>query len=147
MRRNRWIPILAFLSAISLFGCATPPEYHFVAKSKTYEKTKDEVWSNLIAYFTSHSIQIKTIEKVSGVIYAEKLGFAGETYADCGTPGIAKVLNTVGSFNVFVEEVGSGSVRVTVNANYVQSRQFDVNYWTVDCYSTGQLEREILGRL
>lgn len=105
----------------------------------------DTVWANLVEYFTSKSIQIKTIEKASGVIYAER-SHVSENTADCGQVPLALELNRLLSLNVFVRAIASRT-QVTVNAEYGIVRSFDGKTWSDKCYSTGELERSILDSL
>jgi hypothetical protein len=88
---------------------------------------------------------VKTIEKASGVVYAERLllDIDYKTAADCGSPGIMAIDTTTVGFNVFVVPDGQ-KTKVTVNTTYTQIRRFADNVTTVRCASTGGLERQIL---
>lgn len=138
--------------ALSLLGavaaCATPPQMHDVERSRTYNADFETTWRHAVQYFSSNGIQIKTIEKASGIIYAEQALVGNDlgTYADCGRPGMAIVRGTMATFNVFIAE-NDGKTTVTVNTKYVQTRQFDRNIWTVECTSAGGLERQVLSGL
>jgi hypothetical protein len=139
---------IAALLCASLGGCATPPQQHSFDKSQTYPSNFDATWMHLVQYFTSNNIQVKTIEKASGVLYAEKSFVDYANFADCGKPGIALVLGTVATLNVFVvSQQGTSTSTVTVNTTFVQTRQFDTNIWTVPCVSTGELEQQIMHSL
>jgi hypothetical protein len=133
--------------ATAIAGCATPPAQHAFIKSNTYDQNFETTWTHLLQFFTSNNIQIKTIEKASGVVYAERLFVDGyNVYADCGTPGLAAILNTTGSLNVFVVANGK-TTTVTVNTTFNQVRQYEANIWTVACTSTGVLEQQILSAM
>ena len=80
--------------AVLLAGCGGGwmPEQKPV--SREYPFGKDQAWRGLMDYFTRHSIQIKTIEKDSGVIYAERLYGKGEEFsefADCGQALVSRL--------------------------------------------------------
>ncbi len=129
-----------------LTSCATPPKPTQFEKSRTYALTKDQVWSNLLGYFTSNSIQIKTIEKASGVIYAER-AVADPTMADCGSAPLSMEFGRPATLNVFVKPVDSGHTQVTVNASFEVVRNFENTTWKDQCLSTGVLERQILSSI
>ena len=150
---------LALGVAIALVGCATEPLPHSVENARSFPMSKDQVWDNLIAYFSSNSIQIKTIEKASGVIYAERgvdrpasyREIRHPDYADCGTPPITDIpVGHTVDLNVFVRSTGSSSVAVTVNARIKEVRRvpsaggFSTTLETRDCVSTGKIEEAIL---
>lgn len=129
------------LAAFATASCASPPKQTQFRNSQTYAMTKDEVWSRLLQFFTSNNIQIKTIEKDSGVIYAER-AHADASMADCGQD-LAAELGRPANLNVFVKPLSSGT-EVTVNASFEVVRTFDRTTWTAQCYSTGVLENLIL---
>lgn len=140
MIRRGLVCAVALLSVLS--SCATPPKVSQFEKSRTYALSKDVVWERLLGFFTANSIQIKTIEKDSGVIYAER-AMADGSMVDCGQPGLAIEVGRPGSLNVFVRSVGS-STEVTVNTQFTSLRQFDAQTFTTPCHSTGALEKQIL---
>ena len=98
-------------------------------------------------FFSDNSIQIKTLERDSGVVYAEVVAVKPGLSLDCGSPGIWNVRSTSATINVFIREAASGEVTATVNTVGVKHRQFDVSYQTVQCVSTGHIERRILDAL
>lgn len=135
---------LAALAAIvGLASCATPPTQRAVENARTFPISKDQAWEALLIYFTSNNIQIKTIEKDSGVIYAER-SLSDASMADCGAVPIAMETGRPASLNVFVRETGAGT-QVTVNAQFEVIRNFDGATWRDPCFSTGVLERQLLG--
>ena len=132
-----------------LSGCVMPPAQHAITNTQTYNEDFDTTWNHLIQYFTTHNIQIKTIEKASGVLYAERAFVVAAdfaSFADCGSPGLFTILGTSASLNVFVVKSGNATM-VTVNTAYKQNLQFDRNLRSVDCTSTGGLEAQILAAL
>jgi len=133
------------VSMALLGGCATPPKATNFEKSKTYSISKDMIWEKLISFFTSNNIQIKTIEKDSGVIYAERAN-ADQSFADCGQPGLAAEMARPATLNVFVRTTGD-KTEVTVNTQFTSIRIFDGRTMTAPCHSTGLLERQLLSSL
>ncbi|WP_453978583.1 hypothetical protein [Brevundimonas sp. Marseille-Q4549] len=134
--------------AALLSGCATAPAIIPIENSRAIPLSKDAVWSNLVEYFAGGNIAIKTIEKDSGIIYAERMFARGNelsAYADCGTDAMSAPVGGAADLNVFVRETGTG-VTATVNARFRQTR---ASGWTgtvssTDCASLGSLERVIL---
>lgn len=142
---------LALIAAgltLCLAGCATAPAHIPIENSRAIPLSKDVVWSNLVEYFAAGNIAIKTIEKDSGIIYAERMFSRGSdlsAYADCGTAAMATPVGGAADLNVFVRETAAG-VNATVNARYRQSRasMWDGSIGSIDCSSLGNLERAIL---
>lgn len=139
MKKTNIAALAACLLAVS---CATPPTQRSIENSRTFAVSKDQAWEALLSYFTSNNIQIKTIEKDSGVIYAER-ALSDASMADCGAVPLAQEMSRPASLNVFVRETGDG-VQVTVNAQFEVTRMFDGTTWTDACFSTGLLERQLL---
>ncbi len=138
--------VIAGLSCAALPGCATAPAEHMVVNSRLYDASFDTIWGHLIQFFTAHNIQVKTIEKASGVIYAERLFVEPDRSVDCGKAGIFAIKDTSGSFNVFVVPE-NGKTKVTVNVTYSQTRAFGEDRTTIKCASTGILENDLLNAL
>lgn len=137
-------------AAILVAGCASAPATYNFDNSAMIAKSYDDTWSSISRFFTSNNIQIKTIEKDSGLIYAErstqrpstpgKIGDIG----DCGSPGMdISQVNTV-QLNVFAQEAGPQQTEVTVNTTMTETRCFGQTCHTVTCNSTGRLERNLI---
>lgn len=135
--------IMAALAALfAVTSCATPPKETAINNSRTYSISKDEAWERLLTFFTGNNIQIKTIEKDSGVIYAER-AIVDTSMADCGQRPFAQELGRTATMNVFVRAVSAGT-QVTVNTSFSVNRRFDNQTWTDQCSSTGSLETQVL---
>ena len=143
--------IYAAALAISLSGCASLPTAGPVERTVQVTKSKDVVWDNLIEFFASKNISIKTIEKDSGIVYAERTtSSAGglSEWTDCGSSGLDTPVRQGLDLNVFVREIGTASdpkTSVTVNARFTEMRR---NFWddsigSFDCSSRGVLEQLI----
>ncbi len=136
--------LLVVITIAVALGCVSPPKTYDVQNSATVSDAYDVVWARLMQWFTSSQVQIKTIDRASGVIYAERASVAGTDYADCGSPGIAVTVSRPIAMNVFVQPVNGQQTRVTVNVTVTETRRFDTSVFAVDCNSTGRLERQIL---
>ena len=140
---GRSIAVTALAGAI-VCGCASPPKTYTVENSSSVPDAYNVVWTRLMQWFTSSQVQIKTIDKASGVIYAERASVANTDYADCGDPGIAISIARPASMNVFVQPISAQQTRVTITLTVTETRSFDKNVFQVSCNSTGRLEREML---
>jgi hypothetical protein len=128
--------------ALIITGCASAPASYTFSNSQSFSRSYDEVWEDLVRFFASRNIQIKNIAKDSGVIYAESTRYE-QDFADCGSPGVSRVVSKVVSFNVFVSR-SEATPTVHVNTKFLETRQFDRNVWTVECNSKGVIEKAIL---
>jgi hypothetical protein len=140
----RALPLLA-VSALHL-ACVTPPKTYPIESVRILEASYDDVWRSLMRFFTTGNVMLKTVQKDSGVVYAEYMTFT-DGQADCGTPGILMITGRTLGLNVFVEDLDGDSVRVSVNTRFVEHRRFDTTVMTVECNSKGTVERLILDTL
>ena len=134
--------IAIIAATATLAACATAPASYSVNNSRSYDKSYDQVWEDLVSFFASNNIAIKNIAKDSGVIYAESARF-DDSYADCGKPGIMAVVGRRANFNVFVNRSGPKPA-VSVNTDFTEARQFDTSATTVQCNSKGVIEARLL---
>ena len=150
----RIIALCAVCAALAACA-ATPQTYHF-EKSREYARSYDQIWAGIMEQFTSNNLQIKTIEKESGIIYAEQTYSPNakdfETAADCGLePGNIPNGRGVIGLNIFVVEKSPDHIRVTVNTRF----QMPVLVYAVianvpedrECNSKGVIERRFLDQL
>jgi uncharacterized lipoprotein len=144
MRRSFQVFVFGILATTVGSSCVAPPKEYNVRKSSTVAAPYNLVWTRLMQWFTSSQVQVKTLDRASGVIYAERATFAETDYADCGSPGIYQVTARPISMNVFVQPISAQQTRVTVNVNVTESRVFDTSHLQIQCNSTGRLERQIL---
>lgn len=143
--------VWASASTLSLSGCITPPAPHDFQNSQTYAEPFDLVWRKTVQFFSSNNIEIKTIDKSSGVIYAEFGNVpVDNTFMDCGQHGLEIVVADAGQFNVFIVSNGGNSTTATINDDFQQTRTTISNTnqtFIVKCSSTGVLEQQILSSL
>jgi hypothetical protein len=137
-------------SALLLTGCATAPGTYNVQKTRVYSEGKDVIWERVVDTFASQNLSIKTIEKASGLIAADRAlasptGMNGRilTWADCGNGGLAIPVSQLADLNVFVRPV-QGGTSVTVNTRFQETRKLFDTFQTVSCASTGELEQTLL---
>lgn len=138
--------LVPFAFVLAVTGCATapPPVEHF-DNSRVFKLSKDQVWEKTIEWFATVSMPIKTIEKASGIIAAERvsIGDGGPEYWNCRGPVFSQLRDVSYRMNVFVKEVDGGAkatVNTVVYANYVYGREV----WVRQCESTGKYEKSIL---
>lgn len=142
--------VIIFGLGFTLANCATPPKQHYFDKSRTINQPFERTWQNTIQFFTGNNIPIKTIDKSSGVIYAEKLNTnqqEGEKFADCGASALELVLQTKISLNIFLQKIGPNQTKGTINTQFSQVREFDRRRREVTCNSRGTLEQRLLNAL
>jgi hypothetical protein len=124
-------------------GCATPPTpRQDLPRSKVSKHDFDTTWAKVVAGIASANMPIKHIAKDSGLIVLERTGFS-DADADCGRPGLEITLSKRADINIHFER--QGPTVVNVNARYVSVRRLlDTPAYTVNCVSTGQIERFVL---
>jgi uncharacterized lipoprotein len=126
-------------------GCATRPAAAPLDDVREFGRGYDAVWDNLVQHLAGTDFRIKSTDRASGVIYAERSSF-DDALADCGTRGLASTSGRSVGFNVFVTEA-DGATRVQVNADFSESRYLERSRWETECQSTGVLEASILDAL
>ena len=126
----------------ALSACVAGPKPTQFENSRIYPMSIDDVWPSIIEFLARYSMQIKTIEKDSGIIYAERTQ-AGEGFADCGTTILAVEVGRPATVNIFVRANGAAT-EVTVNTVFTVARAFDGRVFSDACLSTGVLETAIL---
>jgi hypothetical protein len=139
--------IMAWFACAALAGCVTPGTQAQFQNSATIAKSEEQVWANLIGYFTSNNIQIKTIERDSGVIYAERTSFGvrlDPALASCDKNALLVVTDSSASMNVFVQGLNASQTRVTVNMTFQEVGAYGAQTYPIACYSTGILEAAVL---
>lgn len=137
--------------ALCVAGCATVPPPPQIVNSRTFERSSDAVWSDIVEYFASRNIVIKTIEKQSGIIYAERVNFSVEdltmdpAMARCDAL-FSRQGEASAQINVFVRAVAPTKTSVTVNTTFsVHHPSLLSREWSTDpCYSTGYFEQHVL---
>lgn len=150
---------LGFLVLVA--GCVTSPQVFNVERSREYAQSKTVTWDRLIRWFATNNIQVKTIEKDSGIIYAEReVTDASSSWwdrgrvanlADCGKDFWAVPQGQTIQMNVYVKDMGARSA-ATVNVTF---REFYYPYSSgvgfgsppQTCNSTGAIENRILDEL
>ena len=136
---------LAAIAVLLLSSCAVIPETHQFDSQRTYSQSKDAIWSALMNFFTENNVQIKTIEKDSGILYAEQeyLGRGhtetAEAIADCGKRPMSTQGPVSLSLNVFVREQKEGTA-VTINTSISKRWSFGNVISTAPCNSKGMIE-------
>lgn len=149
----RIIAVAAVLATV-VTACATAPQVYEVRNAREYRLAKERVWDHLIQYFATNNIQIKTIDKSSGVIYAERAitsapsGGKIADFADCGVVlFMAPVAQSI-QLNVYVQDLGPAQSKATVTTSFSETRGNTMDHMRlsspVTCNSTGNLEAHVL---
>lgn len=149
---------LAFVVVLFATGCAVDPKTFDVQSTREIPAAHDKAWSAALKYLAQNQFQIRTVERASGVILADKLisdtieggwfskGPIGD-FADCGkefmaTPGTHSV-----QLNVLIEPKGAATASVVVTAKYTETyKGMNTLYGYYEpqqpksCNSTGKLE-------
>ena len=136
--------IVALLLLLSVVGCAVPAKRHNITKTWTTPTEFDKLWANTIDFFGGNNIPILTLEKDSGIIVSDwfVLSKADGVDIDCGMPGMATAYEKSAKLTVMIRETNLGGMKVTVNGQYKQRRNFDGIFY-VTCFSKGKLEELI----
>lgn len=154
--RRRNLLALVLLSLVPMVGCKTLQEY--VANlpeaekpqpTKVYNLPKNKVWEGVMHYFTSNAITIQTIDKPSGLVYAEPDYTTGDIshlarcynyYSKDHEPTVATL-----KLNILVTASETGdSTTVTINSRFKQSFVWkDGSIVVENCATNGRIEREI----
>lgn len=139
--------------AMMLTACVTEPQTFDVKNSRQYTQSKERAWDHLIQFFALNNIQIKTIDKSSGVIYAERAigrapsgGKIGDM-ADCGVSPLFPPISQAIQMNVYVQDLGATASKATVTTTFTETRINALDgkpVAPVQCNSTGVLEGHVL---
>lgn len=143
----RYIFVLAIFAILS--GCAsTAPQAVIFDNSRTYNKSQDQVWQKLAAYFNTSGIPVKTLDKQKGILLARRHLLRGSIYADCGQSDIASVGDGVLTVKVSLQPLGRQKTRATIDVSFSAYRQYGGFAKTrIECFSNGTLEKEIFDNL
>lgn len=134
--------LLTLFLLLSFCSCATAPATYNFSNSRSYGRSYDLLWEELVGFFAKNNIQVKNIAKDSGVIYAETATFSDNS-ADCGDPGLWRPLNRLFTLNAFVTR-STPDLTVHINTKFYETRRFETSVTTVECNSKGVVERTIL---
>jgi hypothetical protein len=107
---RRIIALLLLVAVFVMSGCGTvvPPKKYTVIDKMTIDSNFDETWSKTIKWFAINNINIKVLEKDSGIITAES-SYLNTDYFDCGIIPYTQLLDVLGRYNVMVEADGNKS--------------------------------------
>ena len=137
--------------AVVLVGCSAAMQTYQFDKSRTYPASPDQVWEGVMQYFTTNNIQIKTLERDSGVVYAEKVypnQLELQLVADCGSNIFHESALPTASLNVFIagRYRDEAETEVTVNTQFIDiyKDQWAGGMGQKPCNSKGTLEKTIL---
>jgi len=143
----RYIFVLIIIGILS--GCAsTAPQAVVFDNSRTYNKSQDQIWRQLEAYFNTSGIPVKTRDKQKGILLARRHLLRGSIYADCGQSDIASVGDGVLTVKVSLQSLGRQETRATIDVTFSAFRQYgSIAKTRIECFSNGTLEKEIFDSL
>jgi hypothetical protein len=143
--------MILILAALLLSGCATltPPVKKDIVKSAVINKDYDKTWSSLIRAFADKNVTFKNMDKASGLITSDLKTFDpfdNNGLIDCGKLSGHSIVQQFGAatYNVYVEKETASTTRVTVNIKPVMTSKSGGQFTSLDCYSTGLFEKDIL---
>jgi hypothetical protein len=149
-RRSRNVALVSLnLLTLAIAACAPipPVETPGIQRTRSFALAPDAAWARILEVMADKRIQLKAVDRESGVIYGEELIPRDPRLADCGRGRSWTALDqTALTLNVFVRENGGGS-KVTVNTSYKQMYSSGLDQRFVLCQSTGALEEEIFAAL
>ncbi len=125
------------------------PRTDVTAVSASFTRT----WDAVIDDFASQNVPIKTIDRTSGIVVAERLGVTpevGRQWADCGSDMfIGKLAPTSATYNVLVRgDSTKATVRVTVRWTRVgMARGLSTQTVTEECGTTAVWESGFEARI
>jgi len=136
--------LLAALGFIA-FGCATyqAPIKKNIESTKKISLSFDDAWKHLVSYATKNGMNIKTIDKASGLIAFERAydGSFTEQYMDCGSgdPIHLHIYSPV-TLNITANKTAEKETEVSVN---LFGKVNVGNVAEYACFSNGQFEKEL----
>lgn len=132
----------------ALAGCATPPDATVIINSQIYDKSRSDVWNELVAFFATSSISVKSSDKAAGVLLAERHLERISIYADCGSDEFASTGASTLRVKVSLQSLGAAKTRATVEVTFNAFRNYvGIAKKAIKCVSNGTLEEEILKNL
>lgn len=141
--------LLVVLMLVS--GCATyaPPVKKEIESTRTYQKSFDDTWASLISFISSNGMNIKTMDKASGLISFEKANDSGASQAffDCGTVGSVVNIPVYSSVTSNILVKSEDKKKTTVTVNMFQSVKLQTSGYVTaekECFSNGAFEKKVL---
>lgn len=141
----RKLSCLVSLAIIVSCGSYVPPAPPTPRPSTRVAASFDKTWAAVVDLFSERNIQIKTIDKASGVIAAEPQSapnLVSDSLADCGHSTTGRGYSPSNGpasavWNVLVRgDSASSTVRATVRFSFLSR----LNGQTYECSSTGRWE-------
>lgn len=101
----RRLAVLLTSAPLVIAGCSQPPAPPAPRSGTEVNGSFGKTWDAVIDFFSSKNIQIKTVDRASGLIVAEPATVASNDapgLADCGTIMGAPIRATAATWNVLV---------------------------------------------
>lgn len=142
------------LALLVLSGCATyaPPVKKEIESTRTYQKSFDDTWASLITFISSNGMNIKTMDKASGLISFEKANDLGATttFFDCGNVGTGLSMTNIPLYSPVTSNIlvkSEDKKKTTVTVNMFQSVKLQTSGYVTaekECFSNGAFEKKVL---
>jgi hypothetical protein len=126
-----------------LSACTTKAVQTQFDNRAVVSRSETQVWSDILGFFTSRNIQIQTIERDSGVIYAERASFDSEL-ANCDVDPLLTPGPKCSVHERLRSAANASQTQVTVNTDFRKTGIHGARPLPLNCYSTGLLESEVL---
>ena len=128
-----------------LASCVTPPEPRESVLAQVFNLPEEAVWRNVLRHVTGSPFRIHTLDRDSGVVFAEYVGPRVESVLDCGRIGNEPIRGEATldvTINVISDDRTAVRARVLGYAAYWNDARRE--YVQVDCLSTGRFEPGLL---
>ena len=138
----RWFPTAVMLLAAT--ACASAPVARNFDDVADYRAVSfGEIWDIVVDMFGDRNWAIENSERDNGTISTDWTRNDDVSYRDCGSSGFrATDSDHMGRLSAVVRETANGvSVRVTTSWRVTRNSANSIS--SVECLSTGMLEREL----
>jgi len=138
----RWFTTAVMLLAAT--ACASVPVARNFQDVATYRAVSfAEIWDIVVDMSGERNWAIESLDRDSGTISTDWMRSDDVSYRDCGSSGFrATDSDPMGRFSVLMREAANG-VSVRVLTSWRVTRNSANSIRSVECFSTGILEREL----
>ena len=127
-----------------LASCVIPPEPRESVLAQVFNLPEETVWRNVVQYVTGSPFRISTLDRDSGVVFAEYVGPRVESVLDCGRIS-GQPIRGQATLDITINPVADDRtalrVRVLGHASHWNAARGEFVH--VDCLSTGQFEPRV----